>query len=114
MSSTTDKSKVGCGKTFAEFHPDFMAQLPNILVEQFPFLVTPSGLGIHRSMMLQFLHLCTKGILFGTFCNGINEMKKYKYWTSNMCYLDRLSDVITNPLLAAMGMDEQVECQPSP
>lgn len=84
--------KGGCGRTFAEFHPKFMGQLPNVVVEQFPFLPTASGIGIHKSMMHQFLYLCTKGILFGTYCNAINEMKMTKYWSTHCTYLDRLHD----------------------
>ena len=84
----------GCGKTFAEFHPEFMSQLPNAISEMFPFLATASGLGIHESMMYQFLHLCTKGILFGTYCGSINEAKMTRYWKNHLCYLDRLSDKI--------------------
>ena len=56
----------GCGKTFQEFHPGFMAQLPSPVVECFPFVTSPSGIGIHEDMLSEFMFLSTKGILFGT------------------------------------------------
>lgn len=69
-----------------------MAQLTNVVTEQFPFLVTPSGLGIERSIMLQFLHLCTKGTLLCTFCNSLNDTLKNNYNSTHAQYLDRLPD----------------------
>lgn len=89
-----DRSGKGCGGTFAEFHPDFMAQLPTVIAEKFPYLVTPSGLGIHQAMMEQFLPLSVKGILFGTYCSSINEMKMTEHWRTHCNYLDLLSDTM--------------------
>jgi hypothetical protein len=84
----------GCGRTFAEFHPAFLAQLPNPAIENFPFLTTASGLGLHKSMMHQFIHLCIKGVLFGTYCASINEARMVQFHQTHLSYLDVLHDVV--------------------
>ena len=48
------KNKDGCGRTFANFHPNFMKQLPNVVTEQFPFLMTQAGVGMHQSLIWSF------------------------------------------------------------
>ena len=88
------KNGCGCGRTFAEFHPKFMEQLPSAVVESFPFMVTASGIGMHRAMMFQFLFLATKGVLFSTYAKSINEMKMARYWTTHGVYLDLLADTV--------------------
>jgi hypothetical protein len=90
----SDRGIDGCGRTFAEFHPKFMAQLPNVVVDRFPFLATVSGIGMHEAMVHQFLHLCVKGILFGTYSASINEIKTVRYWKDHLSYLDVLSDKV--------------------
>jgi hypothetical protein len=72
----------------------FMAQLPNVVVDMFPFLATVSGIGMHEAMVHQFLHLCVKGILFGTYSASINEIKTVRYWKDHLSYLDVLSDKV--------------------
>lgn len=87
-----------------------MAQLPTTVTEQFPFLVTPSGLGLKRSMMLQFPNLRTKGIQFGAYANSINEIKKLKYYSTHIQYLDMLSDKAKG--LNAQNILDQVILKP--
>ncbi len=87
-----------------------MKQLPNVVVEQFPFLVAVSGLGMHKAMMDQFLHLCVKGILFGTYCSSINEIKMTKYWRTHLSYVDRLWDHVKGR--RKFGTDNQFAPQP--
>lgn len=78
----------GCGRTFAEFDKRFMQQLPTVVVEHFPFLTTRGGLGLHNSVMDTFMYLCTKGVLFGSFCQAVNEGRKRKYFQDHCSYLD--------------------------
>ena len=91
-------ARQGCGRTFATFHPQFMVQLPTAVTEKFPFLVTDGGLGMHVSMIRQFICLCTKGILFSTFCDSINEPKMTRYWEKHANYLDTLKDHTANSI----------------
>jgi hypothetical protein len=109
-----DRGIGGCGRTFAEFHPDFMAQLPNVVVERFPFFTSVSGIGLHQTMMQQFLHLCIKGILFGTYCASINEIKNVRYWKDHLSYLDVLSDKAQGraALVAAADVNDWFVPQP--
>ena len=86
------KKSGGCGRTFAEFHPEFLAQLPTTVVESFPFITTPSGLGVSNSMMYNFLYDCCKGMLFTSYCNKQNEEKKRKYFQRQATYYDLLAD----------------------
>ena len=86
------KNGEGCGKTFAEYHPKFMAQLPTVVASRFPFVATVRGLGIHQSMMYQFLCLATKGVLFSTYCRSVNEAKETRYWQQHASYLDSLAE----------------------
>jgi len=72
-------------------HPAFLDQLPTPIVECFPFLTTAKGQGIHEMMMHQFLNLAMKGILFGTYCASINEMKRMQYSMQHISYLDHLA-----------------------
>jgi hypothetical protein len=44
---------------------------------------------LYEAMMYyQFLHLATKGIMYGTFVNSMNEMKRIAYTKDHISYLD--------------------------
>ena len=88
-------NKDGCGRTIASFHRNFMKQLPNAVTEVFPFLMTPTGVGMHQSLMHQFMELCTKGILFSTFASSVNASKRSKYWSLHLNHLDRTHDKVS-------------------
>jgi hypothetical protein len=80
-----------CGRTFAEIDPRFLPQFPTPVVERFPFLKVSRGLGMHQDLLFQFMHLATKGILFGTFCSMVNELKRLKYGMTSCSFYDALS-----------------------
>jgi hypothetical protein len=79
-----------CKRTFAEIDPRFLKQLPTPVVERFPFLTSRSGPGLHDSMMYEFSHLSTKGILFGTYVNMVNEQKRLRHSQAHASFLDTL------------------------
>jgi hypothetical protein len=79
-----------CKCTFAEIDPRFLKQLPTPVVERFPFLSSRHGPGLHESMLYQFLHLATKGILFGTYVNMVNEQKRLQHSQAHVSFLDTL------------------------
>jgi hypothetical protein len=81
-----------CSGTFAEIHPDFLAQLPTIIAERLPFLTTGAGLGVHRLMLYQFMHMATKGILYGTFVNIYNELYRLDHDIDHCSFLDGTAD----------------------
>ena len=95
----------GCGKTFATISPTFMKQLPTCLVDSFPYLTTPSGLGISSGMMDQFLVLITLGISFTPYARSINEMRMSSYWSQHISYLDHVSDTFDS-------LDERIGATP--
>ncbi len=42
---------------------------------------------MHDSMMNQFMHLSQKGIMWGTYTNGINETRSIEYFKRNLQYM---------------------------
>ena len=84
-----------CKTTFAEIDPQFLAQLPNPVTEHFPFLMTTKGPGLHdEGILFQFIHLATKGVLFGTFTNMYNALKRLQHTKKHVTYLDTLQEQI--------------------
>ena len=81
-----------CKATVAEIDPRFLAQLPTTVVEAFPFITSRKGAGIHQALLLQFTHLATKGILYGTFSNMVNELKRFGHSLTHVRFLDILQD----------------------
>jgi hypothetical protein len=81
-----------CFGTFAEIHPDFLSQLPTIIAERLPFLTTGAGLGVHRLMLYQFMHMATKGILYGTFVSIYNELYRVDHDIDHCSFLDATAD----------------------
>ena len=51
-----------------------------------------------------------KGILFGTYCSSINEIKMTKYWRTHLSYVDRLWDYVKGH--KSFGTDDQFVPQP--
>jgi len=82
----------GCKKTFASIDPRFLSQLPTKIVERFPFVTTIGGPGIHQSMIFHFVHLLTKGIMYGTYAKSINELHNIRYACDTISYYDCAAD----------------------
>ena len=106
------KNGEGCGGTWAEFHPDFLSQLPTVVNERFPFLTAISGLGMHEAMMCHFLHLVTKGVMFGTYATSINEIKNVPHCQQHVSHLDNMSDYLS--ARAELGVDAKELLVPMP
>jgi len=81
-----------CKRYFTELDPKFFSSLPTTIAERFPYISVKKGPGIHRSMMVQFLSLCTEGVLFSTYAKSVNINQRYRYDLSRVGYLDSLSD----------------------
>jgi hypothetical protein len=85
--------KNGCGtRTFTEYDQDFLSQVPTPVAECFPFVTVPGGLGIHEALLYQFMYLVMKGVLFGSWCQSINEAKNTLYAKSHFSHLDCVSE----------------------
>ena len=82
----------GCGKTFAEIHPLFLAQLPTRVVETLPFLTRPKGPCMSTMMIFSFMSMATKGIMFGTFASIFNELYAIKHTEDHLSYLEAVID----------------------
>jgi 3'-5' exonuclease len=76
-----------CRKTFAECDPRFLKQLPEAIVQAFPFETTVNGPGMAKHMINSFLCLATKGIMYGTFANMQNEQYRIKYTNDHYTFL---------------------------
>jgi len=81
-----------CNGTFAEIDPRFLAQLPTPVVEAFPFITSSKGPGIHQVLLLQFNYLATKGIMYGTYTNMVNELKRFGHSAIHARYLNILEN----------------------
>ena len=82
----------GCGKSFAEFHPDFLTQMPTRVVETLPFLTRPKGPLMSTNMMYAFMELAEKGIMFGTFAAVFNTLYRIQHTTDHIAYVEAVKD----------------------
>jgi hypothetical protein len=62
------------------------------LVAQQAVEAQPQQLLYEAMMYYQFLHLATKGIMYGTFVNSMNETKRIAYTKDHISYLDHLAE----------------------
>ena len=83
-----------CGRTFAEFHPDFLEQLPDRVVDTLPFETTVKGPGMHKLMIYSFMHLATKGVMYGTYANMQNELYNLMHCIDHKSFLGATKDYI--------------------
>jgi hypothetical protein len=74
-----------------EINPLVLSQLPTQIVELFPFMTTQWGPGMHEKMVYQFIHFATKGVMFGTYTNSLNELKRLRYAQQHVSFLDQVS-----------------------
>jgi len=97
-----------CKKSFTEIDPRFLSNLPTNITERFPFISSRKGPGIHTGMMVQFLALCTDGILFAKYCDSINQMQRLRYDMSRIGYLDEMSDLMNHGLGSTMRIRPEI------
>ena len=87
-----------CKASFSTIDPRVLASLPNDVVAQFPFVFpTKQGPGMSISMLLAFISLIPKGILYGAFTNMINQLQKVKYAMTHESYLNAILRWQSNP-----------------
>ena len=84
-----------CGHYVNSIDDSFLSQLPLKIRERFPFIFSGS-IGVHESLIQLMTSVSTKSVLFGTFCNGINEVYRIKHSKAMVNYFDSAYDHVTN------------------
>ena len=78
-----------CGARYPTIRSDYLAQLPTIVAEQFPFVhPTERGPGLYWPMLSLLIELIPNGILFGKFAKAMNAIKRSNFAQSHIAYLD--------------------------
>ena len=71
----------------------FLSQSPRKIRERFTFIFENS-IGMHESIMQLLVSISTKSMLFGSFCNGVNEVRRVKHSRDMINYLDNAYNAI--------------------
>ena len=79
-------------RTFAGIDPRALSGLPTRISERFEFVTTPSGPGMHRTMLYSFASLLMIQVSFGPFVKMVNEMQGVDYWYEQISYYDALAE----------------------
>ena len=67
-----------CGHTMTSTDEAFLSQLSLKIRERF-LLIFSGSIGAYESLTQFLLSISTKSMLFGTFCNGANEVFRVKH-----------------------------------
>jgi hypothetical protein len=70
--------------------------------------MSPGGPGVHKMMLYHFSHQITKGIMYGTYVNGWNELFTLQHSMEHVSYLDATADYLRSsaPVFGATSVSE--------
>lgn len=88
-----------CKKSFTTIDPSFLEQIPTRVLERFPFFTSKKGIGIHQSIVFQFVSLADKGIMYGTFVKTLNEVHRIQYDMNVISFYDSIAEAMENEVI---------------
>ncbi|KAL7453817.1 hypothetical protein ACHAWC_005458 [Mediolabrus comicus] len=84
-------NSASCGAKWPTIRPDFLATIPTLVAEQFPFISpTERGPGIYAPMLSMMKELFPSGVMIGKFASVINVLLRANFAQMHVTYLDAL------------------------
>eukprot|EP00986_Skeletonema_menzelii_P020844 scaffold32465_cov531-Skeletonema_menzelii.AAC.2 len=90
-------TSASCGAKWPTIRPDFLATIPTLVAEQFPFISpTERGPGIYAPMLTMMKELFPSGVMIGKFADVINVLLRVNFAQTHVSYLDALHHWLYN------------------
>lgn len=84
-------NSVSCKATWPTIRPDFLATLPTMVADQFPFISpTERGPGVYGPMLTMMKELFPSSVMIGKFAKVINVLLHVNFAQTHVSYLDAI------------------------